>query len=88
MDKRIQVEFERKIDRGGTCVSEIPAFSVVRVTDFFAGDRSHLIVNGNRYSSTILENTTFVLWSHIAWDGLDGHFQIWRHLLFAQMALN
>ena len=76
MDKRIQVEFERKIDRGGTCVSEIPAFSVVRVTDFFAGDRSHLIVNGNRYSSTILENTTFVLWSHIAWDGLDGHFQI------------
>ena len=76
MDKRIQVEFEKKIDRGGTCVSEIPAFSVVRVTDFFAGNLSHLIVNGNRYSRTILENTTFVLWSHLAWDGLDGHFRI------------
>eukprot|EP00435_Cladocopium_sp_Y103_P039720 s1073_g10.t1 len=60
---------------GGICVAELPAFPVVHVTAFDAVNGSHLIVNGNRYSGKVLENTTFVLWSDIVWGGA-GHFQI------------
>ena len=48
----------------------------MRVTDFYARYPSCLVVNGAEYSGNILENQTLVLWSHLAWDGLDGHFQI------------
>ena len=48
----------------------------MRLTDFYARYPSRLVINGAEYSGNILENQTFVLWSHIAWDGLDGHFQI------------
>ena len=48
----------------------------MRLTDFFARYPSRLVINGAEYSGNILENQTFLLWSHIAWDGLDGHFQI------------